>query len=490
MPSPNPYIEILQVLRPEIMLTLGMLIVLAFDLTVGRQLSNRARLVAASAIALGALASAAFQTLTSSTAAPALSSMAGAFSLDHFSMIIRLGTLGLAALTFLLPSRDRNAHPAEHAAIVLLATAGFTLMAVANNLLVAFLGLELASLSLYILAALDKTSPASAEAGLKYFLFGGMAAAFLLFGFSLVYGLTGSIQFPVIASILQAQTGISPLLFVALTMILVGFGYKAAAAPFHLWAPDVYEGAPSPAAALIASASKLAGLALFFRLLHTALLPAAIRIDPLTGWLPVLLLISGFSILLGNIAALAQGNIRRLIAYSAIAHAGVLFIGVSLGDIGATVYYAITYGLATIGVFGVFSVLDSQKIRCQTFADLAGLWKRAPYLTAVLFVCLLSLAGVPPLAGFFGKFYLFAAALRPAGLASPMGWLAILAIAMSAVGLYYYLQLLKAAFITPGAENTTPICTPLPAKLALTLAAALLIFLGLFPSLLLTSIGG
>ncbi|WP_052362300.1 NADH-quinone oxidoreductase subunit N [Geminisphaera colitermitum] len=460
MPSPNPYIELLHALRPEIMLTLGMLIVLAFDLSVGRRLSDRARLAAATAIALGALASAAFQTLapaficTLTFASPSPTLLPpGAFILDSFAAVIRLGVLALAALTFLLPSRDRNAHPAEHAAIVLLATAGFTLMAVANNLLVAFLGLELASLSLYILAALDKTSPASAEAGLKYFLFGGMAAAFLLFGFSLIYGFTGSIQFDAIAAALAPPARISPLLLVALVMVLVGFGYKAAAAPFHLWAPDVYEGAPSPAAALIASASKLAGLALFFRLLHTALAPAALQFAPLTGWLPVLLLVSAASILLGNIAALAQTSVRRLIAYSAIAHAGVLLLGVALGDTSATVYYALTYGLATIGIFGVLAVLDSNNSPTtarpiNALTDLAGLWKRSPFLAAILFVCVLSLAGIPPLAGFFGKFYLFAAALRPAGLASPTGWLAILAIAMSAVALYYYLQILKQALVT------------------------------------------
>ncbi|EIQ00767.1 proton-translocating NADH-quinone oxidoreductase, chain N [Opitutaceae bacterium TAV1] len=496
MPSPNPYIELLHALRPEIMLTLGMLAVLAFDLSAGRRLSGKTRLLAATVIGLGALAAAVWQVLTPVAASVSGETTASAFILDHFAAVIRLGVLGLAALTFLLPARERPRHPAEYIAIVLLATTGFTLMAVANNLLIAFLGLELASLSLYILAAFDKTSPASAEAGLKYFLFGGMAAAFLLFGFSLIYGLTGSIRFDAIAAALagadHAQP-VSPLLLIALVMVLAGFGYKAAAAPFHLWAPDVYEGAPSPAAALIASASKLAGLALFFRLLHSALGPAALQFAPLSGWAPVLMLIAAASMLLGNIAALAQTNVRRLIAYSAIAHAGVLLLGVLLGDTGSTVYYALTYGLATVGIFGVFAVLDYNGARCQSLTDLAGLWKRSPFLAPVLFVCVLSLAGVPPLAGFFGKFYLFAAALRPAGLASPTGWLAFLAIAMSAVALYYYLQILKHALVASSAAaapTSSLLRTPLPATLALTLATALLIFLGLFPSFLLGIITG
>jgi NADH-quinone oxidoreductase subunit N len=263
----------------------------------------------------------------------------------------------------------------------------------------------------------------------------------------------------------------------------VAFGFKAAAAPFHLWAPDVYEGAPAPAAALIASASKLAGLALFVRLLWPGLGAASGNLTGVAGWLPAVALIATASMLLGNFAALAQGNVRRLLAYSAIAHAGALLLGVVTAGFagpGPLFYYAATYGLATVGAFGVIAVVERSG-RCQDLADLAGLRNRSPLLTACLFVSVLSLAGIPPLAGFVGKFVVFSAALKMGG---PAGWLALLAIALSAVALYYYLLILKQALVAP-AKDTTPIQVPRPAALALLVAAALIIGLGLLPSMLL-----
>jgi NADH-quinone oxidoreductase subunit N len=435
----------------------------------------------------------------------------GVFVLDQLAILTRTGVIGLATLALaLLPDSTRLRHPAEFTAIVLFATTGFTLMAAANNLLVIFLALELASLSLYILAGFNKTSPESAEAALKYFLFGGMAAAFLLFGFSLLYGLTGSINLSQIAVQLAIQ-GQPPLMIVALVMVLVAFGFKAAAAPFHLWAPDVYQGAPAPAAALIASASKLAGLVLFTRLLWPGLGGAVGTIAhlPVTvGWAPVVALLAGVSLLLGNIGALAQSNVRRLLAYSAIAHAGALLLGVIAAGrigLGPLFYYAATYGLATVGAFGVIAALESAG-PVQKLTDLAGLHKRSPFLAGCLAVFILSLAGIPPLAGFFGKFAVFASVLRLGGLQGPTGWLTILAIALSAVALYYYLLILKQALVaaplptdaqqsigqtpvghqpTTVSAGATPIRAPLPARIALLIAAGLIIALGVMPSLLL-----
>ena len=366
--------------------------------------------------------------------------------------------------------------------MVLFATTGFTLMAAAQQLLLAFLALELASLSLYVLAGFDKTRPESAEAALKYFLFGGMSAAFLLFGFSLLYGLTGSIDLPEIARRLQTDPA-SPLLVVALVMVLAAFGFKAAAAPFQLWAPDVYQGAPASSAALIASASKLAGFVLFVRLLWGGLGGADGRTP---AWTTVVVVMSGASLLLGNIAALAQSNIRRLLAYSAIGHAGAMLIGVlAAGRFGpaALTYYAFTYGLATVGAFGVIAVVEGTG-RCHEICNLAGLHRRSPLLAGCLLVFVLSLAGIPPLAGFFGKFLVFTQALRLNGLASPAGWLTLLAIAMSAVALYYYLLILKQAVVSPPSPETAArIRVPRAAAAALIIAVALLLTLGVFPSL-------
>jgi len=480
------YAGLFHALRPEIHLVVGALLVLGFDLAWARHRpANRHHV----ALVLGtiALLMACYEAATLPVSGRVFG---GAFHYDQLALVTRVGVIGLAALALaLLPRSAKLRHPAEFTAILLLGTTGFTLMAAANNLLVVFLALELASLSLYILAGFDKTSPQSAEAALKYFLFGGMSAAFLLFGFSLLYGMTGSINLGYIANQIAVQ-GQPPLLIVALVMILAAFGFKAAAAPFHLWAPDAYQGAPAPAAALIASASKLAGLVLFTRLLWPGLGAAAgtVAHTPVTvGWAPVVAMIAGASLLIGNIGALAQTNVRRLLAYSAIAHAGALLLGViAAGRIGPgpLFYYAATYGLATVGAFGVIAALESSG-RVQALTDLAGLSKRSPFLAGCLALFVLSLAGIPPLAGFFGKFAVFASVLKLGGLQGPAGWLAILAIALSAVALYYYLLILKQALVAPPAADAAPVKAPLPARISLLVAAALIVLFGLWPSLLL-----
>jgi NADH-quinone oxidoreductase subunit N len=483
------YLELLHALLPEASLVLGALIALGVDLTLGRNQTNDNRVQTSTWIGLLAIAAAVYHSIDAGVPG---SVFGHALVLDSLALATRLGVLGLAALTFLLLPRVLTLrHPAEYVAILLFATMGFTLMAVAQQLLIAFLALELASLSLYILAGFDKTKPESAEAALKYFLFGGISAAFLLFGFSLLYGLTGSIEFTEIATQLRLQP-LTPLLVVALVMILVAFGFKAAAAPFHLWAPDAYQGAPASSAALIASASKLAGIVLFTRLLWHGAGPAAGSITSSTtipGWLPVLGVIAAISLLLGNIGALAQSNLRRLLAYSAIAHAGALLLGViAAGTSGPSplFYYAATYGIATVGAFGVIAVIERATGRCELIADLAGLHKRSPFLAACLLVFILSLAGIPPLAGFFGKFAVFAAALKLGGLAGMAGWLTILAILMSAVALYYYLIILKQALVVAPLPSAQPINVPLSSRFALFVAAAALLALGVFPSALLT----
>lgn len=482
------FAELFHALLPEASLVLGALVVLAVDLALGQGRSQAQRLRTAAAIGLLAIAAAAYHAWD-----PGISGdvFGGVLVMDSLTLASRSGVLVLAALTLaLLPGVLRLPNPAEYVAIVLFATTGFTVMAAAQQLLIAFAALELASLSLYILAGFDKSRPESAEAALKYFLFGGIAAAFLLFGFSLLYGLTGSLDFSVIAAQLQVQRA-TPLLVVALVMVLVAFGFKAAAAPFHLWAPDVYQGAPPSSAALIASASKLAGFTLFLRLLWHGLAPASGSVSTFTGspgWLPAVAVISALSLLLGNIAALAQSNVRRLLAYSAIAHAGALLLGVMAargGGPAPVFYYAATYGLATVGAFGVIAVVDAAG-GCQKISDLAGLHRRSPVLAGCLMVFILSLAGIPPLAGFFGKFAVFAAALRINGLSGPLGWLAVLAILLSAVALYYYLIILKQALVAaPAAANAGRIRVPRAAGATLVLIALLLLLTGLFPSAIL-----
>ncbi len=484
----HSYLILARALLPEMTLVAGALLVLAYDLLFGRRHTPAERRSAALWIGATALVAA----LIDSVSVGALGRVYGdTLMLDALAVAGRAGVLGLALLTLGVTAGAKPArHPAEYVAIILFATTGFTLMTAAHQLLVAFVSLELASLSLYVLAGFDKDRRESAEAALKYFLFGGMASAFLLFGFSLIYGVTGELDLTRIAMVL-VHAGMSPLLALALVMVLVAFGFKAAAAPFHLWAPDAYEGAPTPSAALIASASKLAGFILFLRLLWPGLGALAGDVSAAGntgGWLTLVALLAGASLLLGNLAALAQTNIRRLLAYSAIAHTGAILLGVIAAPVagpGPLFYYAATYGVATAGAFGVIAVLEA-KGGCQKITDLAGLSRRSPLLAGCLAVFILSLAGIPPLAGFAGKFFVFAAALKVGGVAGPAGWLTLLAIALSAVALYYYLIVLKQALVAaPAPENSGRIRVPAAAAITLAVAAAIIVGLGVLPSLVL-----
>lgn len=483
------YLGLIRALLPELCLVIGALLVLSFDLLAGRGRPDDERLRASAAIGvlaiIGAVGSVAWTGMVASV-------FSGTFALDKIAVAARMGVLLLTFFTLTIAAGTaRVRHPAEFVALLLFATAGFTLMAAAQQLLVVFLGVELASLSLYVLAGFDKSRPESAEAALKYFLFGGMAAAFLLFGFSLLYGLTGSIDLAMISRVLQSEPPSGPLLSVALVMIVVAFGFKSAAAPFHLWAPDVYQGAPVSSVSLIASGSKLAGIVVFARLFWSGLTPVAGNVEVSSGpggWLNVLLVLAAVSLLIGNLVALAQTKLRRLLAYSAIGHAGAMLLGVMVvqrAGFGPVFYYALTYGLAIVGVFGVIAAIEQAAGPCENVSDLAGLFRRSPLLAGCLAVNVLSLAGIPPLAGFFGKFAVFAAALRAGDAASPLGAVAILAILISAVALYYYLLILKQAWVVRPTAEAKRVKVGFDVAAPLLVTTGLVIALGLVPSAIL-----
>lgn len=403
----------------------------------------------------------------------------------------------LAAACCLLARESRfTPNVGEYYVIVLLATLGMLVMTSATSWLTAFLGLETASLALYTLVAFDKSRPTSAEAGLRMFLIGGVSAAFLLYGLSLVYGITGTLDIGTSGTLLFTRP-VDALSLTAMLMILVGFGFKIAAAPFHLWAPDAYQGAPVPAAAFVASASKVASVVLFLNVFATGLAgPTArfgTRVLPLAaGWVPGMLVVAALSMILGNLAALAQRSVKRLLAYSSIAHAGYLLTGFAAAGAGnvpteALLYYIATYAAATCGAFGVVAVVE----RITGSDDLdafAGLVKRSPLLAGLLAVFLLSLAGIPPLAGFFAKFQLFLEALHAGGTV----WIAAvsLAIAASCVSLYYYLQVLKRAFVVEAEPDPSPLQPAAKSTwLVLALLAAVVIAAGLWPDALMAFAG-
>jgi NADH-quinone oxidoreductase subunit N len=421
-----------------------------------------------------------------------------------------VGILMLTVLTlFLLVDSDFTKHVGEFVALVLMAATGGLLISAAQDLLVIFVGLELLSIGLYILTAFAKRSAKSAESAIKYYLFGGMSAAFLLFGFSYLYGLTGSTNLQQIMLGLYGPiaAGSRPLVYVALVMIAAGLGFKVAAVPFHLWAPDTYEGAPAPAAAFIASVSKVASFALLigigtaamhvFDNVHGALqlgaVTAMLTLEPPPHWAGfngpwslIIAIIAVASMVFGNLAALAQNSVRRLLAYSAIAHAGYILLAIayfSRSNISADaiLYYILTYGLTTIGAFGAVSVVErvSGSDRMEAFL---GLYKRNRLLSGVLLVLFLSLAGIPPLVGFWAKFNLFAAVLQVNRGVAPFTLVAI-AVAMSAVSLYYYLQVLKRVFVMAPADDAPVKGTPLTMGV-LALITVVVVVLGCLPGLM------
>ena len=379
--------------------------------------------------------------------------------------------------------RDRG----EYLALLLLATVGLMLLVGSEELLMIFIGLELLGLSLYVMAGFDKSDLRSAEAGLKYFLFGSTASAFTLFGISLIYGMTGTTSLAAIGEKLTTSS-VQPLLAGGIVMTLIGFGFKIAAAPFHLWAPDAYQGAPVPSAAFIASGSKVAAFVVLGKIVLVGFGPMRGSADwhaMLAGWSPLLAVLAALSILLGNFVALAQTNVRRLLAYSAVAHAGYTLLGLIAGGrdgFSATLFYTTVYGFTLIGAFAVVGVVRQEE-GGDDLQNFAGLRARSPLLAGCMSIFMLSLAGIPPLAGFFGKFYLFSVAFR-AGANHGLLWLVALALFGSFVSLYYYLIVLKFVFVNepatiPAQRSRSSDLLP---RITVSVLAALVLVFGIYPS--------
>lgn len=493
------FFELLRLAGPEALITLTALAALLVDLMVMPGAPLRARRGIATLLTMvGCVAAGLYLVRVPVQAAV----VGGLFAVDALTQLVKLGLVGLTGLTAALSyEADYTDHVGEHFALLLLATVGLMVMASAADLVLVFLGLELAGLSLYPLVALNKASPRATEAALKYFFFGALAAAFTLFGFSFLYGLTGTTNLAGIATALHGR-GPDPLLAVAVGMSLVGFGFKVAAVPFHLWAPDAYQGAPTPVAALIASGSKLAGFFLLGRFVALTLpaVPGANTAGAAPGWVPVVAALALASMVAGNLAALAQRDFKRLLAYSAVAHAGYLLLAVLAlsgavhrsAAFAALVYYGMTYALAGLGAFAAASHLE-RRAGDAALDRLVGLGRRAPWVAGGLAVFLLSLAGLPPLAGFPAKFYVFAAALESGPAAGLPFWLVVAALGLSPVGFYYYLRVLKLAWVvaedsaaTPATSESDPAAAGRPIETAVTLlAAAGVVLLGVFPEWLL-----
>jgi NADH-quinone oxidoreductase subunit N len=419
----------------------------------------------------------------------------GMLVLSPLNSLFKLIVLILAFFTVLLIRGERALpNEGEYLAMVLLATVGLMLLIGSEELLMIFIGLELSGLSLYLLTGFDKTNRASAEAALKYFLFGSTASAFTLFGLSLLYGMGGTTSLGELTVALGVRA-LPPLFLLGVVMTLVGFAFKIAAAPFHLWAPDAYQGGPVPGAAFIASASKVAAFVVLGKIVLLGLGShpgSAAWAGLVAGWKPILAVLAALSILLGNLAALAQKNVRRLLAYSAVAHAGYTLLGlIASGREGfsATLFYTTIYAVTLLGAFGVVAVVR-QKTGGDDLADFAGLRRHSPLYAACMAIFMLSLAGLPPLAGFAGKFYLFLAAVR--GTADQgLLWLVVLALFGSLISLYYYLIVLKEIFLGKERTHSHQVDFSPPATVsrsAVVALAAIVLLAGILPSIILDPI--
>ena len=478
------YAQLLQLVWPEVILVAAALLVVAVDLVVLRKQATRLRFAVAASLGSLGCAGAILRLALAPVQANILD---GTLIASPLTQLAQIAILVLTIFILLLSVDSRfTTHVGEFVLLILVATTGMLFLVASQDLLIIFVSLELLSLSLYILAAFSKRSLQSWEAALKYFLFGGMSAAFLLFGFSLLYGLSNSTSLPAIAVALHGPS-LNPLLIIAIITTTIGLGFKVAAAPFHFWAPDVYQGAPAPSAAFIASGSKVASFFIFFQLMAlgfagaegTAALAHLVR-----GWVPVVAFTAAASMLLGNLVAITQSSLRRLLAYSAIAHAGYMLLAIvahTQQSLAALLYYVLTYALATIGAFAVIAVVEEQKGSDQ-LSNFDGLARQAPVLSFGLAIFILSLAGIPPLAGFFGKFYLFVTVLEAS---KSLVWLVVLAIAMSAVSLYYYLKVLKRMYVTQAGADAKEFKSPALSQIIVLLLAAAVILLGCAPQLLL-----
>jgi NADH-quinone oxidoreductase subunit N len=396
------------------------------------------------------------------------------YVVDPFSSFFKIAFL-VAALLIAMFSvsyvEKLGYHQSEFFALMVFALLGMMLMASAADFIIFYVALEMMTIPFIILTAFRHGDKKSSEAGMKYMLLSAMSSAVLLYGLSILYGVAGSTQYDDVLVMLAAGS-LQPLTVMGLVFLIAAFGFKISMVPFHMWSPDIYEGAPTPVTAFLAVGSKTAALAAMLRMFMIAI-P-----DTREVWLILVIILSALTIVVGNFVAIPQTNIKRMLAYSSIAHAGYLLMGlVAFTDLGvsAIMFYAMIYVFANAGAFACVTAIGNYT-GSDEIKDYSGMWKRSPVISAVLLLCLLSLGGIPPMAGFVGKFYLFTAIIDQGYL-----WLAFLGIGMSMVSVYYYLIVAKVMFFGEPTEETT-IPVPVGTKTVMYVCAFFSIFLGVYPA--------
>jgi len=397
------------------------------------------------------------------------------FIRDQTSEILKVFALLCTVLVFIYARPyllDRKQYAGEFYTLMIFATIGVMLLVSAGNLVMIYLGLELLTLSSYALVALNRDSPLSSEAAIKYFVLGALSSGMLLYGMSMVYGATGTLDLAQLHAAVP-QSAMPHLLVFGLIFMLVGIAFKLGAAPFHMWIPDVYQGAATPVTTFIASTSKLAAFGMAWRLLETGLG------DLSQHWQPMLAVIAVLSMAIGNLVAIVQTNLKRMLAYSTISHMGYLLMGlVNAGPEGyaSAMFYAISYALMSTVAFGVILALARAGFECEEIADLKGLNQRSPWFAALMALAMFSLAGVPPLFGFYAKYLVLQAAID-----AHMLWLALAGAVFAIVGLYYYLHVVKVMYFDKAEEGGADQSAPdMSMRVVLSLNALALLVLGVY----------
>jgi NADH-quinone oxidoreductase subunit N len=396
---------------------------------------------------------------------------------DDYNIFFHVVFLLIAAVTILISLdfliREQVNH-AEYYALILFATAGMLMMSGSNELMTVFIGLEILSIATYVLAGFRRTDLKSNESALKYFLLGSFSSAFFLYGVALIFGATSSTNIVVIADALRSADIQITLVYLAAAMMLVALSFKVAVAPFHIWTPDVYEGAPTPVTGFMSVGPKAAGFAVFLRVFMTAFPSIQDR------WVSILWAVAALTVILGNVVAVAQTNIKRMLAYSSIAHAGyiaVAFAASTERGVSAALFYTLAYSITNLGAFAIVTILSRDGDKMTNISEYAGLASKRPGLAALLAFFLLSLAGVPGTAGFSGKFFIFRSAVE-----SGLVWLTIIGVITTVVSFYYYLYIIVQMYMREPAEDFVELRVPASLRLAMFIAAAGTLYLGILPT--------
>src|SRR5271166_5735278 len=467
IPQGVDYIRIL----PELILSAFGIVVMLLDPLVDEEKSQKTLGVIALVGTVAALLATWYMAQSPGLAFSNMVKVDGFSVFFHFLINAIAAVVILSSFEYMAVQRIRAG---EYYALILFGAVGMTLMSSAVELVLIFIALEISSISTYILAGFRRNEAAGSESSLKYFLLGSFATAFFLYGVAMMFGATGSANIDVISQKLQASP-VQLLVYVAMALMLVGLGFKVAAAPFHIWTPDVYEGAPAPIVGFMSTAPKAAAFAVLLRVVFTINAPGRF-------WL--IWLAAALSMTLGNVCALVQTNIKRLLAYSSIAHAGYLLVAFAMttrenspAGISAAMFYTAAYAAMNVGAFAVVSHFANAGERYVTLEDYEGLGRSSPILAAALTIFLLSLIGIPVTGGFFAKFYVFSAAFR-----ANLIWLTLIGVLNSAIGAYYYLRIIVAMYMRESRKEV-PV-TPIPFGLGLALALSLLatLYLGILPN--------